>query len=329
MTLSITHPLTAITPDNPAYEINPSNWNASHTISGATAAQIVFGAAGGGLSQSADLSWDDTNKVLSLAPSSSNQIKVSTPSPGLYIGPNSPTLGNSGSGNGGIYIGSVNTGIGAGDVRNIFGIGNQNYFTTTAGPTVVIGTNSLLTSTNQSVVVGGNNAVTKGVSLSTIGSFNTVNAGGVTGSIQGTVVGNSNSISTTSGSLLEFNVFGDGNTYSAGDPAGLEVVGQFLVLTGRTGKFQTIVGQGDGATEANNIMIVADWDQSAVLTGPAGNFQFFNLTPSIGGGSGVIGISNRTTAPTSNPSGGGILYCEAGALKYRGSGGTVTTIANA
>jgi hypothetical protein len=33
--------------------------------------------------------------------------------------------------------------------------------------------------------------------------------------------------------------------------------------------------------------------------------------------------------PTSNPSGGGFLYVESGALKYRGSSGTVTTIANA
>jgi hypothetical protein len=35
------------------------------------------------------------------------------------------------------------------------------------------------------------------------------------------------------------------------------------------------------------------------------------------------------TAPTANLSGGGVLYVEAGALKYRGSSGTITTIANA
>jgi hypothetical protein len=42
----------------------------------------------------------------------------------------------------------------------------------------------------------------------------------------------------------------------------------------------------------------------------------------------VIGIVNGT-APTSSPAGMGQLYVEAGALKYRGSSGTVTTIANA
>jgi hypothetical protein len=35
------------------------------------------------------------------------------------------------------------------------------------------------------------------------------------------------------------------------------------------------------------------------------------------------------TAPGGNPSGGGFLWIESGALKYRGSSGTVTTIANA
>lgn len=59
-----------------------------------------------------------------------------------------------------------------------------------------------------------------------------------------------------------------------------------------------------------------------------GNIGLFNMT-SYGSGVGVIGILDRTTAPTTNPSGGGILYCESGALKYRGSSGTVTTIASA
>jgi hypothetical protein len=42
----------------------------------------------------------------------------------------------------------------------------------------------------------------------------------------------------------------------------------------------------------------------------------------------VIGIVNGT-APSSSPAGMGQLYVESGALKYRGSSGTVTTIANA
>lgn len=48
---------------------------------------------------------------------------------------------------------------------------------------------------------------------------------------------------------------------------------------------------------------------------------------SYGSGTGVIFIANRGAAPSGTPSGGGILYVEAGALKYKGSSGTPTTIA--
>jgi len=41
----------------------------------------------------------------------------------------------------------------------------------------------------------------------------------------------------------------------------------------------------------------------------------------------VMAIADATTVPTTNPTGGGILYVESGAMKYRGSSGTVTTIA--
>lgn len=53
----------------------------------------------------------------------------------------------------------------------------------------------------------------------------------------------------------------------------------------------------------------------------------FGTTDQFGGGAQVIGIQNATTVPTTNPTGGGILYAEAGALKWRGSAGTITTIA--
>jgi len=59
------------------------------------------------------------------------------------------------------------------------------------------------------------------------------------------------------------------------------------------------------------------------------NTQFASTVGAFGGGNGVLGLANATTVPSSNPSGGGILYAEAGALKWRGSGGTVTTLAAA
>jgi tRNA (guanine37-N1)-methyltransferase len=61
----------------------------------------------------------------------------------------------------------------------------------------------------------------------------------------------------------------------------------------------------------------------------ASGFQLFSSTKSFGSGTGVLGITNAAVAPTTNPTGGGILYSEGGALKWRGSSGTTTTIAAA
>jgi hypothetical protein len=49
----------------------------------------------------------------------------------------------------------------------------------------------------------------------------------------------------------------------------------------------------------------------------------------FGAGDGVIHIANAPLAPSANPAGGGILYASAGALIWRGSAGTITTIAPA
>jgi len=49
-------------------------------------------------------------------------------------------------------------------------------------------------------------------------------------------------------------------------------------------------------------------------------------TSSWGSGTGaVLGIANATVVPSTSPSAGGVLYAEAGAGKWRGSSGTVTT----
>jgi len=65
----------------------------------------------------------------------------------------------------------------------------------------------------------------------------------------------------------------------------------------------------------------------------------FHIKPTVGLGNVIIGAAMTAgasalgvialqdgTAPSSSPTGGGQIYCEAGALKYRGSGGTVTTL---
>ncbi|WP_066795026.1 hypothetical protein [Sphingomonas soli] len=68
---------------------------------------------------------------------------------------------------------------------------------------------------------------------------------------------------------------------------------------------------------------------SSIMISSSENVGLFGCTSQFGSGARVLGIANCTTAPTTNPTGGGVLYVEAGALKYRGSSGTVTTIAPA
>jgi hypothetical protein len=49
----------------------------------------------------------------------------------------------------------------------------------------------------------------------------------------------------------------------------------------------------------------------------------FNAMNSMGGGAGVLGVKDRTTAPASTPSGGGLLYSETGAARWKDSGGVI------
>jgi hypothetical protein len=56
--------------------------------------------------------------------------------------------------------------------------------------------------------------------------------------------------------------------------------------------------------------------------GLSGNSTSF---PDVASGVGVFGVGNCNTAPSATPTGGGVLYAEAGAGKWKGSSGTVTT----
>lgn len=102
--------------------------------------------------------------------------------------------------------------------------------------------------------------------------------------------------------------------------------GCYVVLDGGVIQFQRRSAN-FGAYEAAPLYIDMRGPSYTILTDINGNVGFG--ASSFGASAvNVIGIKNGT-APTTSPAGMGQLYVEAGALKYRGSGGTVTTIAAA
>jgi hypothetical protein len=106
-----------------------------------------------------------------------------------------------------------------------------------------------------------------------------------------------------------------GSGLDAGSPHGqdlyLESGGGFVSGNGDSGNIiiRTLAPSGTGV-----------YGSIAIYGSGSDNFQ---------SGERIMYIGNCITAPTGNPSSGGFMYVESGALKYRGSSGTVTTIANA
>ena len=95
-----------------------------------------------------------------------------------------------------------------------------------------------------------------------------------------------------------------------------------------TGNIKTItLGTGGVSGSTTTITLGTNTSGAASATVTNGNSGFNGS--SFGGGERVVFLGNVSVVPTTNPSLGGILYVEAGNLKYRGSSGTVTQIAAA
>lgn len=106
-------------------------------------------------------------------------------------------------------------------------------------------------------------------------------------------------------------------TYGADVGATIGLAGRYDSGGTRT-NFATIGGLKEIATDGSSL------GAFVVYTRGASYAERFRI-----GSEGVIKVANTSTAPSSSPTGGGYLYVESGALKFRGSSGTVTTIAPA
>lgn len=173
------------------------------------------------------------------------------------------------------------------------GDGSQSSFTTS----IALGRNAATDKANQLAIGGANLAITEvliGEGLLSGGA-----AAGLT-----IRTSDSQGSNQATGNVLIRASMGTGNAATGGD---------IVFQTGLR------VGSGTGGQTPTTIL---------TLSGGTPNVAFF-AAGSYGSGERVIFIANVTTAPTTNPAAGGLLYVNAGALTYRGSGGTVTAIAPA
>ncbi len=124
------------------------------------------------------------------------------------------------------------------------------------------------------------------------------------------------------GQALELSVSKSGNGAIINvDPTNTDNIAQLLVRLFRNST----------STDANSGFLVMRGDGTATTMHTLlcnGNYGLGGAS-NYGGGVRVLALPNAGTVPSSNPTGGGVLYVEAGALKYRGSSGTVTVIAPA
>lgn len=95
-----------------------------------------------------------------------------------------------------------------------------------------------------------------------------------------------------------------------------------------TAKVLTMNNTNDVALNGTNSLALQTAATERLKIDAAGNVLLW-AGAGLGSGVLVVSIHNATTDPTTNPVAGGILYASGGALKWRGSGGTVTTIAAA
>jgi len=216
-----------------------------------------------------------------------------------------------------------------------------------AGGTTVVSVASTAVSINQPNVQFGNTVVSPIIKQNnntvnnTTGSTLTINSQNSTGTtstggnlalVSGTGTTAAGNITFSPGGNLAMTVSSTAVTYNiptllfastASNPSISQAATSLANTNGQNLLIQAQNANGTGTSVGGNIEI-----SPGTGTAGNGNIALFG-TGSFGSGTFVLYIANATSIPSTNPSGGGILYVTGGALKYRGSSGSVTNLASA
>lgn len=214
----------------------------------------------------------------------------------------------------------VGRSAGAAGARTI-AIGNAAAGTGTTTDLIVIGANSTFANLSNIIAIGGG-ITQSGLSTGTIvlGHNNNGSGGFSTIFLRGGADLHTSATAVPAWTNRYKNA--QGTNISAGDVTTIapRATG---TATGGAFIFQTAPVTGSGTT--------LQTPQTIFRIEPTTNIAFTGagVTASYGSGVGVFFLANAGTNPSTNPTGGGILYVNAGALTYRGSAGTVTVVAPA
>lgn len=272
---------------------------ASGTAPTLTNTRIAFGSVGNTITDSPSLIWNGTSIVL--ASGGINQTSYSA-SGVITVAGNRFTLNVAGSRS--LFIDSSTSSVSIGN-----GSGSSSGINNSAFGTFALSQN-----------IGGSSNI--GLGVSTMPSVNSASNELVIGSTTAPIyrvyfgTGGDSNIATYTQPTVNFyltpskgsNQAGGNYIINGGQSTGIASGGSVIIATAPAGA---------NPTTLNSLFNRFTVDQ-------LGNFGF-NGT-SFGGGDKVMFIANATTIPSTNSTGGGILYVEGGALKFRGSSGTITTL---
>ncbi len=222
--------------------------------------------------------------------------------------------------------GSIITSGGMGLAKAIFAGGK--ITTTDSTDATTTSTGSLITSGGmglaKAIFAGGKITTTDSTDSSSVSTGSIITSGGI-GVAKKAYVGTSlniNSTATTAKLIVNAGVQNVGTEESVIRAIGSTTATKIEIqnTTASTGKLWEVRSLSNGGFD------LTDRTGSATPFSIDTNGSFGFNGASFASGIKVLFIGNASTLPSGTPTGGGVLYCDGGALKYKGSGGTVTTL---